>query len=421
MSDSEIEILAEELNNITITETFNNTIDNTMATLAAAKEIARTLKNFSGKSEHLEFFIASIDKFYDRYFTNTNDASLKEFIFASICSKIIDDAGDFLLCRPDLTTWPEIRNALRQKFGDRVNRQVLSQQLNFLAKTRNENMIDFIERIKILKTRICLKIISDQTLRQETKQALNEQTELTAVTVLMSNSPTDLRTILMFQNPQNLEDANAIVVNHSLLEQQINARSFVPKQNNQPTNKPQHNKNTQFYKYQQPSNFQSNFQPNFQNTTQNQRQSSSLTFPSQPINIQPRQIQHHFPTNRQVFGKPKDVFSKENSNKPSGNPTPMSTTSRIPSLQTRNSQRPTMHQNFNNFQRNPFTITELTHLQEDASASNETQENYYAEDQIQFDPETNEYYYTAEEFDNSQSEPTENENFLETCPETIPP
>lgn len=65
-----------------------------MATLAAKKEIAHNLRNFS------EPFIIVTDYL---------QSSLKEFVVASITSKLIDQAGDFIFCRPDLKTWPEIK------------------------------------------------------------------------------------------------------------------------------------------------------------------------------------------------------------------------------------------------------------------------------------------------------------------------
>lgn len=92
----------------------------TVPSIQAAKEIANTLRPFSGRSKHLESFINSIDKFHNRYGITT-DNSLNEFVFASICAKIVDEAADFLLCRPDLDTWPQIKQALKNKFGDKVD------------------------------------------------------------------------------------------------------------------------------------------------------------------------------------------------------------------------------------------------------------------------------------------------------------
>lgn len=439
MSVSQIDNLILDISNINLEDNLDTTlvnIDLDMATLTAAKEIARTLKTFSGKSEHLEFFIASVDSFYQRYFISTQDDSLKEFVFASICSKICDEAGDFLLCRPDLTTWPLIKAALRQKFGDRVNRSVLSQQLNFMTKNRNESVLDFIERLKVLKTRISLKIIADLTLTNATKQALIEQTELTSVTVLISNSPSELRTILMFHNPKTLEDASTFVVNYSLVEQQINARSYhsQPKQQPQFGNKPhfQHkpvNRTPHFVENSFPAfeNRFPSFQPSFvqvqPHSSQNFNAQANFKqpFPSQPINIQSRPVKQHFPTNSQVFGKPKNVFSKENSNRPTGPPIPMSTS-------TRNTmQRSFVPQsrNFNNFQRPKYTFTELTYLADgtpvyaqDQSENPDTDYTQYESPEYCSEPQQ---YYEPQYFEEENAPLNENENFQEPSKEINPP
>ncbi|KAL3273398.1 hypothetical protein HHI36_014844 [Cryptolaemus montrouzieri] len=126
-----IDNLANSLQNLSLTIRNED-----MATISAAKEIAHTLRNFSGRCEHLESFINSVDKFLDRY-GRTTDNTLSEFVFAVICSKIVDEAGDFILCRPDLGTWPEVRKALREKYGNKIDRHVLQQRFTFLSRNRN--------------------------------------------------------------------------------------------------------------------------------------------------------------------------------------------------------------------------------------------------------------------------------------------
>ncbi|KAL3286873.1 hypothetical protein HHI36_001361 [Cryptolaemus montrouzieri] len=285
-----------------------------MSTIQAAKEIANTLRPFSGRSEHLEYFINAIDKFFDRY-GRTADNSLSEFVFAAICSKIIDEAGDFLLCRHDLNTWPEIKQALRTKFGDKTDRNVLQQQFIYLTKNRNESIAEFLDRLKLLKMRLNLKITSDVEINAATKMALIDQNEVTAVTVLISNCNTELRTLLMLKNPRNIEEATSLVVNHSLMEQHLNLlqdshhprtpqkfvnRNSHPNVHNSIPIKPHNNQFQNTHIHQN----RSNYQPPVQQRPNN-------TFPNQPIKYDQRSIKQHFPTNSQVFGKPTNVFSQE--------------------------------------------------------------------------------------------------------------
>lgn len=412
-SDNISESVNEILNLIS-----NLSIDN-MTTLSAAKEIAHTLKPFSGKSEHLEFFVNSIDKFYNRYNIAT-DETLQEFVFATICSKIIDEAGDYLLCHPELTTWPLIKDELRNKFGDKINRHTLSQQLNFLSKYKNESTLDFLDRIKILKNRINVKINSER-LVQATKTALIEQNERSAITVLLANISSELRTILMINNPQDLDDTYNLVLNHTIIEQQINNRHQVLR-NNIPqtlTNPRQNNRHQH--------------QPNFNNSYSHINTNSYQNpFPNQPINIQPRPVQHRFPTNAEVFGKPQNIFNKNR--RVMDAPTPMSGVSiqprnqqpfqrpqpsqnlqhfqrSQPSQNVQHFQRPQTSQNLQHFQRpqqnlwqrnphaNPLSFTEITHLEND----NDTTYPHYEELPIDFQ-------YTLDQWDENSTHSPHDQN-----------
>lgn len=372
---SNIENLSESLSNMSLNG--NNATNTNIPTIQAAKEIASTIKTFSGRSEHLEYFINSVDRFFNRY-GRTTDNSLSEFVFAAICSKIIDQAGDFLLCRSDLNTWPEIKAALRNKFGDRTNRHILQQQFIYLSRGKNENILDFLDRIKLLKMKLNLKINSDPDLDQPTKYSLINQNEVTAVTVLISNTHSELRTLLMLQKPKDIDEATSLVINHALFEQQINLR-----QNSQQTNR-QLNTHKQQHKdfirpnhsrYQSQSQYipnertfapptQQYFPQQFYQTPRQFSQSYNQTnFPSQPINIQPRQTQQkRFLTNREVFGKPANVFSPNPNFKPQNKTEPMSTTSRTPSARLYNNQRQNYFQ-----QTSPrnFISEELTNLETD--------------------------------------------------------
>ncbi|KAK9881378.1 hypothetical protein WA026_016269 [Henosepilachna vigintioctopunctata] len=291
------------------------------------------------RSEHLESFLNSADRFYERY-GRTQDNSLSEFVYASICSKIIDDAGNFILCRPDLQTWPEVKQTLKEKFGDKIDRHVLQQQFIFITRNKTENISNFIERLELTKMRLNLKINSDPHIDPQTKLSLIQQNEVTAITVLISNSNDELRTLLMLKNPKDIDEATSLVLNHSLMEQQINfryqpwdrnANKFQPR----PINHQRQN-NFNSYRNQSFNNRTREWMSHFQNSNiptyfNNQDQQS-------PIDFEHRSVQHNYPTNEQVFGKQRNVFAPNNSYKPSFKATPMSTTSRMPSARSNNVQ-----------------------------------------------------------------------------------
>ncbi|KAF2889806.1 hypothetical protein ILUMI_16367 [Ignelater luminosus] len=213
--------------------------NSTLPTIQAAKEIANTLRYFLGRSEHLESFLNSVDKFHSRY-GRTTDNSLNEFVFASICSKITDEAGSFITCRPDLETWPQVKEALKNKFGDKLDRNELQQQFIFLTRNRNQNISDFLKRLKIIKMRLNLKMNSDPDLDAGTKISLINQNEATAVTVLITKTNAKLKTLLMLKNPKNIDEATSLVLNHSLMEQQINLRHATNKNHHHQQKPSQH-------------------------------------------------------------------------------------------------------------------------------------------------------------------------------------
>jgi len=394
---SNVEILAESLQNLSID---SEIINIEMATIQAAKEIASTIRHFSGRSEHLESFLNACDKFFERY-GRTNDNSLNEFVFASIYSKIVDEAGDYILCRPDLNTWPQVKQALRDKFGDKIDRHVLQQQLVFLTRHKNESTLDFVDRIKILKMRLNLKINADPQINPATKLSLIDQNEVTAVTILMSNASPELRTLLMLKNPRNIDEATSTVINHSQLEQQISLH-HKPNfhQNHQNHMKPFHRKNNYYNnnhhnnlirsnnpntyhhnpRYNYPS-FHQNQPQHFNNQHLNNQQSFNTRFPSQPIQFTQRNTpKQHFPTNEQVFGKPPNVFEPKNSYKPQSKPEPMSTSSRLPS----NRQNTQNYRFKNAFQRTGppnFEFRELTNVETNEKEINAETEDFVVDNE----------------------------------------
>lgn len=407
-------VSVEELANILGNMSLNNT-----ATIQAAKEIANTLRTFSGNSDHLETFINSVDKFHNRYGITT-DNSLNEFVFSVICSKIISEAGDYILCRPDLETWPDVRDALRLKFGDRTDRNVLHQQFLYLNRNKNENIIDFLDRLKIMKMKLNLKINADSTLTQSVKTSLIEQNEVTAVTILLSNVNSDLRTALMTIRPRNIDEATTLVINHTLMEQQIVHRNNSHHSNfnktktmsNIATNNHNHRSPhtqsipwtnrtqyipwpNQIVRYQNPvANNQ-----NYSNMFYQPNQVRQPSFPSQPINIQTRKVPPpKYFTNTQVFGKQKSVFAPENSHKPTNDPEPMSTTYHN-SMNTRNRNRMNGRLPFNNFQQ---TGPKNFHSEELYNVEPNDEFNYLSESHLDnYDPSQNDISYDNYYNDNS--------------------
>ncbi|KAL1492570.1 hypothetical protein ABEB36_010810 [Hypothenemus hampei] len=346
-------------------------IENNTEMADALRSTVTLLKTFDGTPSHLETFIHQIDTFYTRYFNN--DAAQQEYVILAIKSKITKEAENFLLTRPDLNSWHEIKTALRQKFSDPITRANLQQQLIFLSRQRNESTQDYIQKLKALVTKINTKICTE-----------------------------------VIQNPQNLDNAIDIITNCEILTSQSYFKNnFIQnhtstKQNTQkPTNTP--------------------FFTNFQKLNQ-----TPIQFPRQPIVKQTPIIrQPHTNTNFQpIFKpatKPQVQFPKFNQNFNQTNkqqyPQPMSgisvQTQRNPS-QIRPNQFQRSNQNpFQTTNAKPnFTFEELTHLENE----NDHEINYQANEEYEIEDELSGNNYPNFEHD-QESLAEKLENFQLTASE----
>ncbi|KAL3277815.1 hypothetical protein HHI36_013157 [Cryptolaemus montrouzieri] len=297
--------------------------------------------------------------------------------------------------------------------------------------------------------RLNLKINSDPEINVNTKLALIDQNEITAVTILIANVSNELRTLLMLKNPRNIDEATSLVINHSLIEQQINLRHTSNNAMSRPVNnKNRHNHSiphvnpTQFnshpkhYGNQNFSNYQNIphqtqtyniYQTPSQFRNVNNQFNKNQGFPNEKSYFQQNNVPRKYPTNEQVFGKPPNVFTPKNI-QPNNKPEPMSTTSRVPS---------TRNHNYNHFKRTGqpnFTFKELTnseindhqHPVIDEINDYESQNNYHIDNNPIYYSQNDEQhsnYYHYHEYNEPQSCPPaienedfQNQNFFENKP-----
>lgn len=165
----------------------NSSSIQTTPSLSSPKAIADYLPHFDGTSEQLESFIFRCDKYFNTY-GKSSDNGLNDFVFNVICSKLRNDVSNFLMCRPDLATWPLLRNALREHYGDKIDRQTLTREFLQMCKQKHENIAEFLERLKLIKSRVEVKIQTDPSLTIDQKLLLIEQNELNALDVLAANT-----------------------------------------------------------------------------------------------------------------------------------------------------------------------------------------------------------------------------------------
>lgn len=294
------------------------------------------LPTFSGNQDHLESFIIAIDEFHSLYHTVGATEDQKKVVLAAIKSKLVDDAKHFLLSRPDLSDWPSIKNELRTKFGDPITYLILMQQLQYFKINKNEGILQFVDRLKSFAQRIISKINCEVD-NNAAKALLISQIENTSVLILTANSPQTLKTMLMLQRPATLNDAYTHVLNFNMIESQVNFTNQNSvfqnpfKNNSQNSNNNQHRPtNSPFFNPQRPMPIVPRYQP----------------FPSQPIFVQPRPVQRHYPTNAQVFGQQTKPSFAQNKPPKQDAPIPMSISTAGPSRIQQHRQPPPRYPNF---------------------------------------------------------------------------
>ncbi|GJQ65376.1 hypothetical protein Trydic_g7487 [Trypoxylus dichotomus] len=355
----------------------NNTTTTQM--ISVAKAIADCLPVFDGDSGQLESFIFRCDKFYTSY-ECTTDNGVNDYCFNAIRSKLKGNVINFLMCRPDLTTWPLIKTSLREHFGDKTDRQTLTRECLQLAKTKTETTPEFLKRLKIVKSRVEVKIQTHPQLTAEQKALLIGQNELNALDVLAANSDNTLRLLLDIKQPNTLANASDIVLRHHHNEIRIN--TLILNQNTQATPK---------------SNPSTKFPPKNVPYKAPYGQFVHMPHPYPPIPVQTKPVARNFPTNQQVFGKPRtpsNVFSPKNSHKPIAPPEHL----------LRNLFRKTGPSN--------IVVEELHNTEYPTETTPDEYDEYQYPNSEQY-PVNEEYYVESSDFQNFRDAPDEKQYRIE--------
>lgn len=352
MTENTIDELINSLESLSVSK-MSNEINYTLF-----KIYSDTIPDYDGSEVTLEIFINAADKFYNMY--HGNDDALNQCVDSIIMGKLTDRAQILIGARQELNSWFLIKQELRNTFGDRQSLDNLEQCLFTLTLNKNEHPLDFAKRIQLTRSKLAFKInsLSVTEMSANTKLIHLRQYESQSLKVFLRNLNIRLRDKISVQRPDTLETAMSLF----LEDENFNQTQNLVVQNRASTSQQFPTKQTHNTLIPKQQQFQRNFTyPNFQTPATNFQNQSQ--FPRQPINIQPRQIQHKFPTNRQVFGPPQNVF------KPSNKPIqrvfePMSTTSRNPTIQRSTFQTP-MSIRQQQFPRQTFTSQELnTHEEE---------------------------------------------------------
>lgn len=305
-----------------------------------------TIPNFNGDGHTLEIFLEHCDSLMTTY-QNSAQANdpINNLLIRAIISKLTGNALILVGSRPEIRQWTELKTLLRLTFGDQRSLDCLVQEMIIMRPQKTESFFSFGQRIQKCRSGIASKLKSLNLSCAERILQIKNYDDLSLKTFIRGLTGR-VQDMVRLRNPDSLEVAISYVLEEEnfILSQK---QSSVMTHNNRPPQKQNYNnQNTHFQqKYSNQTVRPHNFQ-NYSNPTQSQNYFRPQ-FPSQPINIQPRQNmppQKLF-SNSEVFGPPRNVFQP--TGKPSNfKPEPMS-------VSTRNtSQKP----NFKNYSQEIYNI-----------------------------------------------------------------
>lgn len=367
MNDSEVEELVRSFFEINISG--NTMVPPPLGPVAPVnytllKMYADTIMPFNGDSSMLNSFQSACDFLFATY-NQPNDPILGNYLLRVVRMKLIDRAQILVGSRMELNSWEHIKTALFACFGDKRNLECLEQDLFMAVPNKNENPLDFAKRLQVLRSALAQKIntFPDNHMDAATKIIYLRQYDQVTLRTFIRGLPGPLQSIIRLKNPDCIETAMTQVNEEDNFNYMQNVYNKTPTLQTKPTNNKTQNQ-TPYYHQNYPNkmyyntfqainktpNFNTQFRPNMQFQVPNQTNNfQSSQFPRGPINIQPRYIPGNYPTNKQVFGTPKNVF-KPTGQVPTNKPEPMSTRSRytLPNQNIQGNQffKPTGPRNF---------------------------------------------------------------------------
>lgn len=330
-------------------------------------------------------------------------------MFEQIKSKLVGEARDIVITS-SFNKWTDIKEALLNKFGDPRSEELLLNDLVTCYQLHSETYEQYHEKIKS-KLQVLLEHVSIKVTNDSVKVSKQLTYTTQALTTFVSGILEPYCSHLMNCHVNSLQQALYECRKLDNNKAQVSFMNFMRNRgrpnnhgnnnnktmrNNHPNPRPQQPSSHIYQAFSPPLRANQPFAaiPNF-NVPKPQVQmhtTQQSPFPRGPINIQSRPVQQRFPTNSEVFGKPKQTQPL---------PTPMS-------ISTRNSHRPQGQSFFTPRSRPTFVSQELFNT--------ETHE----EDPVDYPtgPMLEEYYYQEEQYDHQEEEVEDPQNFRSPTQQT---
>lgn len=297
-SDGDIDKLIGEIQRINLAD--SNQPKNTMVEVnySEVRLFLDIIPTFTGEPCELNNFIAACDEAVNQYATNQ---TITKLLFRGIIGKLRGKALTIISSRVELTTWQQVKEVLKISFCDQRSFSCLLQELHQIKPLNKENSYSFGVRCQYLRSLIFSSINNDTSLTQPEKLAQINNIEKLVLITFQKYLPSQVQLAVRLKEPKptNLEQAmNYLIEEENFLSLANEGRKSFSNSNVSQNTSKQNNFNFASQNFPRP-NF---YAPLMQNSFP---QNEPRRFPSQPVNITPRQLPPpKYFSNQQVFGKP---------------------------------------------------------------------------------------------------------------------
>lgn len=310
LSETELDFdISKIFLNLSLTEVGNssNNCEVNMAVPHFETKLLEIVPKFDGNPLELSSFLDTANTLYNTYWdptpTNRNSVQNVTLIYG-IYAKLIGKAREvYSICISK--DWQSVKSALIAHFGDQRDENGLLFDLDQMRQNNNEPSLQFYTRIMSTLSALHNYVDTHENVAATIivkKEFYNKH----ALKIFLAGLKEPLGSTIRAMRPDCLATAQQYIISENNIHHL--QKSQVDYQKNRPPQKYNNNNNTQPQKFYnnntQPQKFYNhNFQPNFPQ----QFTYSNPSFPRGPINVQPRSVPfQRFPTNRQVFGPPKN-------------------------------------------------------------------------------------------------------------------
>ena len=279
-------------------------------------EILQIIPKFDGDEKLLNLFIKKCEYVISLFKGDDKDYTQHLYLFHAITGRLTGKAAHLVSEREDIETWPEVKTALIQHFGDPRSEECIVIELENIKIHSGETYLQLCNRIQNVRSTLFSKIsiIQNETIKQSKIAIYNNL----ALNVFLYNLPSDMIRIVRLKSGTSptLESALTIVLEETNFMQQYNARN---KNRMQTTQNPQIN-----FQNRSPFHAHTNMQlqQKFGASIPNQgfRINANNNFPNKNVNfkygIQPNQI----PATNFRFGIPNHIPQQTQKNYNFGQP-----------------------------------------------------------------------------------------------------